>query len=259
LAPATWALTPAAAAGCSSAGGAPTARRRPPNARCPGGGVLSRPGRMPSRPTGSRASPILQESHWTSQWPEWSASPGGHGDDRAEDSLSGAGRFRKALRPGHCPLDRERTAARSNSSGRGGKSGTLRERSALLGPLGPGSTAGDFFAQSPTPPQERKEGVCCGIVSSCETSYVGFPGNACATDERMLRLPPLWRGDADDYAGADVGVPRLSGQRRSASASRSHGCSQRGIDSRGRQCRGGGRSRSASRDSAYRPPQATSA
>ena len=117
LALATWVLTPVATAGCSSAGGAPTARRRPPNARCRGGGVLSRPGRRPSRPIGPRANPILQESHWTSQWPEWSASPGGHGESKAEDSLSGAGRFRKALQPGHCPLDRERTAARSNSSG----------------------------------------------------------------------------------------------------------------------------------------------
>lgn len=144
LAPAIRVLTPAATAGCLGAGGAPRARNRPPNAGCRRGGILSRPGRRPSRPTGPRANPILQESLWTWQWPEWSWSPGGHGENKVEDSLGGAGRFRKALRPGHCPLDRERTAARSNSSGRGGRSGTLRERSALLGPLGPGSTAGDF-------------------------------------------------------------------------------------------------------------------
>lgn len=129
-APAIGALTPDASAGCFGAGGAPTARKRPPNAGTEE--VASFPARQDAdaagRITGESDSPEVPLDLAVARVER--KAPGGHGENKAEDSLSGAGRFRKALRPGRCPLDRERTAARCNSSGRGGRGRTLRERSA---------------------------------------------------------------------------------------------------------------------------------
>jgi hypothetical protein len=212
---------------------------------------------MPSRPTGSRANPILQEPLWTSQWPEWSASPGGHGGNRAEDLLSGAGRFRKALQPGHCPCNRERTAVRGNSSRRGGRSGTLRERSARLGPFGPGSTAGDFLCDCASP-QLGRASLSYLFVFVRESPYVGIPGNTSAAHQRVLRLPALRLGHADGDAGADVGLPGLPGERRAASTGGLCRRGERAVRPRCGECGGDRRPRAASRGASYRTATAIS-